>query len=1000
MKVVCVYLSLIVAVSVSALPDNQFNVLVKKLEHTAVVQGKPAAAAEPCLATLKNETLSTNQASRLQKLLNISALESNNNDLIRKVVDYCTEKNIRCDALRQKLGFASAEERNLQGDRIREALEYQWHNLQWEKNNPDYSVFKDYLQDNLCNNTNISETARIQAAIFLTSLDWWRNSDIRDTLGLTSNIVIRNYELLLKDVYHSNGNNPMVEYTAVLNRLLSIAKEYVIQEQPLLVSSIRNRIIIYSYKISKEKKTSDLFRVLAHKLGIYSAEEIRSAFKGQPYNTQKYIPIKVIIQQCLHYPRKSGIIIRQLLLRWKDISLSNYYDKPYQYQPLDLHSKASYSRFYMTNNLPDSLNSAFLLSGTNILHNLAYPDVYLTWNATNIVTGSTSDSSGIVTKYAKAVSSIITFTGQWDKAVWNNNLSQVSNAIWSIEEPLNEIRKYVLLQKKEKERTTVETQQSRTELWLEFTNNWMVFVRQGPTNGAQALPALDRAIEKYELMFSDGQIQEIVMNYLQELRKIFASDYIAGCKYFISKKNVVKYRFQQADLSRWYAAYLLPKITELKTMLENTDDPVLQKQFAYKFYRQYRGSFSAITPELSPARTLFEYVLDRDLPSTVLQPLIMILKTRLQEMLVNDQPYISPVTYAEMIDRCMPVFAACPNYCVNIISANVPIKDNWQLQARIDAAVAHLHEAAKRNENEQVYLTIQILTELIRGIREDAGVSIKTTDWLKKLGLMPSRKTSDSSLLSEFLSDLSVYINGIITNSPKSLAARTRITAVLSNSTIRCRTEPSRSSKEFMIFINRYPDERLRNSQFKELNVKAGNLHTNLTLNLKLGNSWWVLHNYQTQVARLIDAISRTEDRELQKEYVNQFRSMILQHEVNIRYPSLHVFDYLLYDIRSPTLLSALSQRVNTLIQEYTDNLNRIADFADGFELAIPLIYTLNPKSKQNDLIQKFIKMARSTMNTQSDWRRKGYVNAIYSKFSNLNISDRECLQILTDFIV
>ena len=68
MKAVCVCLTMIAALSVCAMENNQFNIMIKKMEHIAMVQRKPAITTKQCLLKLQEEQLTEKQTSQLQEL--------------------------------------------------------------------------------------------------------------------------------------------------------------------------------------------------------------------------------------------------------------------------------------------------------------------------------------------------------------------------------------------------------------------------------------------------------------------------------------------------------------------------------------------------------------------------------------------------------------------------------------------------------------------------------------------------------------------------------------------------------------------------------------------------------------------------------------------------------------------------------------------------------------------------------------------------------------------
>lgn len=721
MNMVWASLTLITAVSVCALTDSQFNVLVKQLEHTAVVQGKPVTAAEQCLATLNKEELTEKQSGRLQELLKKTALASNNNNLIRKVVDYCTERDIPCSALQQKLGFAPPETSNPRAEEIREALEYLWNTLNWQESYDDYETFDSYLET-LAFRTNISEVARIQAVLFRSILGMYRQDETyKDT-------VLLQYERLLHDINRTDHGYTIEAVYDAMNRLYSTAQECISAGQPLMARMVMHILSRYADYIAHYTDVTDLFSIQSKRLSTYfnkqklsPAEQLEPAmklyFKGLAHQTWEtdFLRFDRIHEYSINTSLSAGL--KETPEPRAALSVYCRYDiKPggtgFRFVPRDrrrqpisfivntnsLHALlyAIKTNDYIMNNIVgDKTNEIYVLSQMHF-----NPDV-LIWHFSNNL------------YYCET-----TITACWNKAVWNERFSAFSNRIWQVAESLNEIRKYVLSQKKETDRTAPETQRTRDELWPEFTNNWMTFVKQGPTNGTQALPALDKAIEVCGIFHPQLQQQ------LQNLKNFYTTDFGAGCKYILNQRHQ-NLHLSHADVARWHAAYVLPKIHKLEAMLEKTSDPVLQKQFTSGFYNQYRGAFSTLEAELSPAVRLFEYIIHRQQqlePSTV-QPLLTIISNRLQEMLDHDQSYISPIHYAELLGRCLPVFAEYPEFSRMVLHNPSLTRDNWQLEARIVAAQSHLRSIEKLDEREQVYQTIRTLTDLICGIFEDAGVS-------------------------------------------------------------------------------------------------------------------------------------------------------------------------------------------------------------------------------------------------------------------------------------
>jgi hypothetical protein len=321
------------------------------------------------------------------------------------------------------------------------------------------------------------------------------------------------------------------------------------------------------------------------------------------------------------------------------------------------------------------------------------------------------------------------FTGHWPKAVWQQRFDALSNSIWQLDAPLNEIRKYVAATATPATPAApaVHTD-DKAALRQQAEAALRLFLREGPlcttaaVAAAKTLLATESGIRTpVTLLRAYPHISEALTEWILEMWRYQLNGVTAN------------------DYAPWWAVYFLPQLTTLQKALHTTQDNALKQQFLGKFFSANQLSIMNPNEFIAPAAGLLRSMAMSSEYCPESEPLIAIIKTRVEEALNGADFSDYSVNYAIMFQRCLPVM-------VRYISAGAGNEEqlgarincgwndqwpfmNWMTQARLTATREELARAAEQHSLNYA-IVAQRLAELAHGLGKDAGLPPSTNNWL------------------------------------------------------------------------------------------------------------------------------------------------------------------------------------------------------------------------------------------------------------------------------
>ncbi|MCX7004589.1 MAG: hypothetical protein NTV22_15130 [bacterium] len=690
------------------------DVAIKEIEHQLYIQGAAAAATDAALRLLQDQSLTTDQLARVAGVAQTAALRNGQAELMRTTMTALTDKGLPCDELRNALALGVDSPRDANANRnVREALQYQWTTLDWRSSQVDRTTFDEYLIG-LTQRTNLAEVIRVQTSLLRTiMLNWLANAD---AMGISSNMVTRHYQRLLNDLAWTDAGYAPASVARALERWYATAREYMIEEQPYLAMMAVNNLARYAALAAQQLREPDVLNVQLSRLNKTAGLSVI----GVP-NLEPYVLAAIRLE-----PSETLDV-----WMWSfDMGESAFSAGLLRANSLD---KSSYRTRSYSTNLPRRVSDLVSISKlTNSMATIHYGggstwgckvDNALAWDLSSTLTWNVSSAPN---NYS---STLALFTGHWPKAVWQQRFDALSNSIWQLDAPLNEIRKYVAATAAPA--APAAPADGKAALRQQAEEALRLFLREGPLCTTAAVAAAKTVLATVSYLdvgtgtphdlrayphISENLTEWILCMWRNQVNGVTANDY-----------------------APWWAVYFLPQMTTLQKALHTTQDNTLKQQFLGKFLSANELSLLNPLEFLAPAAGLLRSMATSSEYCPESEQLIAIIKTRVEEALNGADFSDYSVNYAIMFQRCLPVMvryisAGAGNEAQIGERINCVLKLrlsflNWMTKARLTATWSELDRAAKQHSLTYA-IVAQRLAELARGLGKDAGLPPSTNNWL------------------------------------------------------------------------------------------------------------------------------------------------------------------------------------------------------------------------------------------------------------------------------
>jgi len=698
--------------------DNNLKILQKQIEHQLSVKADAAGATKKCLAELKNKKINEKQKQIFQQLLIRSAIQSKDLSIARKAEAYLTSHNIACDKLKQRLSLGLPENLNLNLNKnIREALEYQWNNLNWQTGKEDHDVFDGYLKE-LTENTNVTETTRAQTALLRTIICVW--IDFADFIELDFITVEKQYKRLLIDLQCPKDKEKLIEVKRALDRYYETAREYMDQKHPYLAIAAIINLSFYAKEISKEEGLKDISRVQINRLYKQANVFFRNELRHSKF--EKQIPLIFTITKDntqYRHPYKFSLYLAkpQSTSSRKKPNLIKLYSRPpfvFNWRTYNPKPKERPTNI-------NSITNLMCYDYAKFVTDIVFPEEKLNWKQGEDKNIKIGDYNVLV----KRDWVYITTTGKWNQVVWNERFSKLKNDILKLESPLNEIRKYVY---ENYEKQLIENQQKTVVNQKEkeaFKKELKIFIEEGPMKNEKAMKARDNLLKM--LSASPDLTKTEFVDVLKKYPEI--TDNSISILWKITRNK---------NSQQWQAIKFYNEIQEFQKTISTMKNPELIMQFSDSFFNKLEetGIDTFLTGNFPVFRAIYYYIersANRNLTVTNFYPLLANELERIAD------GYSLLDNYINFLNVWMPVAVKAEQWGLkHALYTMIKVEDykfDWQAKARMKLAKNQISSYNKLPKRERIRKTVETFVELERGLRKDAGLSTNTVDWVKKLGL-------------------------------------------------------------------------------------------------------------------------------------------------------------------------------------------------------------------------------------------------------------------------
>ncbi|GEM_PF-2439507 len=682
------------------------DVAIKEIEHQLYIQGAPAVATDAALRLLQDHSLTTDQLARVAGVAQTAALRNGQAEVMRTTMTALTDKGLPCDDLRNALALGGDSPRDANANRnVRDALQYQWTTLDWRSSQVDRTTFDEYL-DGLTQRTNLAEVIRVQTSLLRTIMqNWFFNAA---AMGISSNMVTRHYQRLLNDLAWTDAGYAPAPVARALERWYATAREYIIEKQPYLAMAAVNNLARYASFAALQLREPDVLNVQLSRLHktaaaiVYDTPKLeRSLCAGAKVVNGKLRDWNVSIWQISFGdgPFSAGLM-RVPTPYYLQSALEIYSTNMPPKRICDLFSIGDLT------NTPFTFNGAMWGSGGG-------RTVECEWDLSNTLVWT------LGAHHESAWYTQVTFTGHWLRAVWQQRFDALSNSIWQLDAPLNEIRKYVAT-------TTAPAAPAapangKAALRQQAEEALRLFLREGPLCTTAAVAAAKTLLMTPSCLSMDmpedlrayPRISKDLTKWILEMWRNHLDGVTAN------------------EYAPWWAVYILPQLTTLQKALHTTEDNALKQQFLGKFLSANELSIMNPLEFLAPAAGLFRSMATSSEYCPESEQLTAIIQTRVEEALNGADFSNYSVNYAIMFQRCLPVMmrdvsTGAADDCV--LNQRLPFL-NWITQARLTATREELACAAEQHSLNYA-IVAQRLAELARGLGEDAGLPPSTNNWV------------------------------------------------------------------------------------------------------------------------------------------------------------------------------------------------------------------------------------------------------------------------------
>jgi len=694
------------------------DVAIKEIEHQLYIQGAAAAATDAALRLLQDQSLTTDQLARVAGVAQAAALRNGQAELMRTTMTALTDKGLPCDELRNALALGGDSPRDANANRnVREALQYQWTTLDWRSSQVDRTTFDEYLIG-LTQRTNLAEVIRVQTSLLRTiMLNWLANAD---AMGISSNMVTRHYQRLLNDLAWTDAGYAPASVARALERWYATAREYIIEQQPYLAIAAVNNLTRYAALAAQQLREPDVLNVQLSRLNKTAGLSVIGVPNLEPY---------VLAAFRLEPSETLDVWM------WSfDMGESAFSAGLFGAGSLN---KSSYRTRSHSTNLPRRVSDLVSISKlTNAVTTIHYGggstggckvDNALAWDLSSTLTWNVSNDPN---SYS---STLALFTGHWPKAVWQQRFDALSNSIWQLDAPLNEIRKYVAATATP---TAPAAPAAHTDviaaLRQQAEEALRLFLREGPLCTTAAVAAAKTLVATVSYLDVGTGTPENLLRAYPHISEALTEWILEMWRYRVNGVTA-------NDYAPWWAVYFLPQLTTLHNALHTTQDNALKQQFLGKFFSANQLSIMNPKEFLAPAAGVFQYLATSSKYCPESEQLIAIIKTRVEEALNGADFSDYSVNYAIMFQRCLPVMvryisAGAGNEAQIGKRINCELNQqlsflNWMTQARLTATWNELARAAEQHSLNYA-IVAQRLAELANGLREDAGLPPSTNNWL------------------------------------------------------------------------------------------------------------------------------------------------------------------------------------------------------------------------------------------------------------------------------